>query len=75
MNWQVWRGKLGVQLRTDINRAQTIGHVAHRHATATHPQLTMLVTGPPFADGSAPLVGIKGAMIVELLLMRETGPS
>ena len=31
------RGKLGVQLRTDINRAQTIGHVAHRHATATHP--------------------------------------
>lgn len=31
------RGKLGVQLRTDIHRAPTIGHVAHRHAPATHP--------------------------------------
>ena len=29
-------GKLAVQLRTDIHRAQAIGHVPHGHATTAH---------------------------------------
>jgi hypothetical protein len=61
-------GKIFVQWRTDIQRADTIGQVPHRHATAAdatpyHP----LPQRPTFAHGTSMLVRIARAILLELL--------